>query len=233
MNHALQFQVNAVWVSLGTYIGITIVLALLFSLFRPRNSVVYAPKVKHADEKHAPPPIGKGLFAWLKPVLKTNESDLAETIGLDAIVFLRFVRMCRNLFLVLSVIGCLVMIPINISESDEGMTKGLSAFSTMTPMYVFSQALWSHVACAWGFDAIVAYFLWRNYKAVASLRRRYFRSPDYQRSLHARTLMVSFDFFRFLFNIYIGIVGMIILTRDLDNGYPFVIPQRWRLATPD
>ncbi|KAK2767784.1 Transmembrane protein 63C [Arachnomyces sp. PD_36] len=185
------FQVNAVWVSLGTYIGITIVLALLFSLFRPRNSVVYAPKVKHADEKHTPPPIGKGLFAWVKPVIKTKEHELADMIGLDAVVFLRFAKMCRNIFLVLSVIGCLVMIPINISESDEWMTKGLSAFATMTPMYVFSQALWSHVACAWGFDIIVGYFLWRNYKAVTLLRKQYFQSSEYQRSLHARTLMIT------------------------------------------
>lgn len=133
----------------------------------------------------------------MKPVLKTKESDLAETIGLDAIIFLRFAKMCRNIFLVLTVIGCLVMIPINITESDEGMTQDLSTFSTMTPMYVFSEALWSHVACAWGFDAIVAYFLWRNYKAVAVLRKRYFQSSDYQRSLHARTLMVRFLFLCF------------------------------------
>ena len=135
--------------------------------------------------------MGKGIFAWLNPVLKTKEQNLTETIGLDATVFLRFIRMCRNIFLVLSVIGCLIMIPINITQSDEGMTVDLSSFATMTPMYVFSGALWSQVACAWGFDLIVGYFLWRNYKAVTILRKRYFQSADYQRSLHARTLMVS------------------------------------------
>lgn len=170
--------------------GLTLLLALIFSLFRPRNSLVYAPKIKHADQKHAPPPLGKGLLAWLTPVIKTKESELVDCIGLDATVFLRFTRMCRNMFLTLSIIGCFVMIPINITQSKP--PPGINAFATMTPEYVSYRAMWSHVVCLWAFDAIVAYFLWRNYRVVSTLRRHYFESPEYQKSLHARTLLVSF-----------------------------------------
>ena len=99
--------------------------------------------------------------------------------------------MCRNLFLVLSVIGCGVIIPTNIVNSDHNITRGLSAFQVMTPMYMFGQTLWSHVVCAWLFDSIIVYFLWSNYKAVTRLRRHYFESPEYRMSLHSRTLMVT------------------------------------------
>lgn len=62
----------------------------------------------------------------------------------------------------------------------------------MTPLNVFKPtAMWSQVVCAWVFDIIIAFFLWRNYRAVRTLRRQYFESSDYQRSLHARTLMVT------------------------------------------
>lgn len=183
-----QFQVNALWASLGTSIGLTLLLAALFSLFRPRHSQIYAPKVKHADHKHAPPPIGKGFFSWCKPILRTKEAALVDCIGLDATVFLRFTRMCRDIFTILSVIGCLVMIPLNISENVD---NSLSGFSNMTPMNVSANAIWGQVACAWMFNIVIAFFLWRNYRAVRMLRRRYFESSDYQRSLHARTLMVS------------------------------------------
>lgn len=185
------FQVNAFWASLGTSLGITALLALLFSLFRPRHTLVYAPKLKHADQKHAPPPVGRGLFSWVKPVLRTREQDLVDRIGLDATVFLRFTEMCRNLFLALSVIGCAVMIPVNLSLSADDLTQSFSAFATMTPMYVSTEAIWSQVVCAWCFDVIVAYFLWRNYYGVRALRRRYFQSEEYQNSLHARTLMIT------------------------------------------
>ncbi|KAL4916287.1 hypothetical protein BDW62DRAFT_202796 [Aspergillus aurantiobrunneus] len=183
------FQTNAVWASLATSAGFAILLALLFSLFRPRHSLVYAPKVKHADRKHAPPPVGKGFFAWIMPVIRTREPELVECIGLDATIFVRFTKMCRNIFIFLSIIGCGVMIPINISQSKN--TDNIGAFTTMTPLYVTEKAIWSQVVCAWAFDIIIAYFLWRNYRAVLTLRRRYFESSEYQRSLHARTLMIT------------------------------------------
>ncbi|EER37138.1 predicted protein [Histoplasma capsulatum H143] len=150
------FQLNAFWASFGTSLGLTIVLALCFSFVRPRNSLVYAPKIKHADRKHSPPPVGKGLLAWLTPVIQTKESNLVDCIGLDATVFLRFTRMCRNMFLVLSIIGCLVMIPVNVSQSSS--PAGISAFATMTPQFVSTRAMWSHVVCLWIFDVVVVYF---------------------------------------------------------------------------
>jgi hypothetical protein len=134
--------------------------------------------------------VGKGFFAWIKPVIRTKEPDLVDCIGLDATIFIRFTKMCRNIFIFLSIIGCGVMIPLNLTQSQN--TNNATAFATMTPLYVKADAIWSQVVCAWCFDIIIAYFLWRNYRAVLVLRRRYFESSDYQRSLHARTLMVSF-----------------------------------------
>lgn len=96
------------------------------------------------------------------------------------------------MFLVMSVIGCAVIIPTNILNSDRNITKGLSPFQLMTPMYMFGQTLWSHVVCAWLFDVIIVYFLWRNYRAVTRLRRQFlFESPEYQMSLHSRTLLLT------------------------------------------
>ncbi|OQE40921.1 hypothetical protein PENCOP_c005G00926 [Penicillium coprophilum] len=187
------FTVTAIWASLGTSIGVTVLLALLFSLIRPRHSLVYAPKVKHADLKHTPPPVGKGFFAWVKPVINTREAQLIETVGLDAAIFLRFTKMCRNIFIFLSIIGCLVMIPVNITQSKNSTDSSASgAFNMMTPLNITNPtAIWSQVVCAWAFDLIVVFFLWRNYRAVRNLRRQYFQSSEYQRSLHARTLMIT------------------------------------------
>ena len=92
------------YASLTTAIAFTLFLALGFSLLRPYNSIVYAPKLKIADEKHAPPPMGRGIFAWVGPLVKTNEQDLVKLIGLDATVFLRFLAMCRNIFVLIALL---------------------------------------------------------------------------------------------------------------------------------
>ena len=166
-------------------------LAALFSFIRPRHTLVYAPKIKHADEKHAPPPIGKGLLSWIHPVRTAKEPFLIEKIGLDAVVFLRFTRMLRNIFLILGIIGLCVMIPVNVGDRNKEISTGLDAFSIMTPLYVFGNGLWAQVVCAWVFDAVVGYFLWHNYRRIHRMRRDYFQSPEFQKSLHARTLLVT------------------------------------------
>lgn len=113
----LQLQTSSIWASLGSSIGITAAIALAFSFLRPYNTVVYAPKLKHADEIHSPPPLGKGLFAWVMPLWRTTEKDIVRYAGMDAALFMRFITMCRNMFVIMAVLGCAVLVPINLTQS--------------------------------------------------------------------------------------------------------------------
>jgi len=122
-------------------------------------------------------------------VSRTKENVLVDKIGLDAVVFLRFTRMLRNIFLALGVIGIAIMIPVNVATRDKAIS-GTSAFAVMTPLYVFGGGLWAQVVVAWTIDLIVGFFLWHNYRRVHQLRRAYFESPEYQNSLHARTILI-------------------------------------------
>lgn len=175
---------------MGTSIGFTALIAIAFSFLRPYNSVVYAPKLKHADEKHAPPPLGRGIFAWVTPVLRTSEKDIILQVGLDATIFLRFLRMCRNMFITIAVLGCGIIIPINMTMAETYGTPPTWVLQ-VTPLNTFGEANWALVVCAWLFNIVIAGFLWWNYRIVLKLRRQYFDSLEYQNSLHARTLMVG------------------------------------------
>ncbi|EXJ82985.1 hypothetical protein A1O3_06802 [Capronia epimyces CBS 606.96] len=185
-----SLQTNAFWASLGISLGVSAGLALLFCFVRPRNTLVYAPKLKNADKDHAPPPLGKGVFSWIKPVHTANEPYLVERIGMDAVIFLRFTRMLRNIFVVLAFIGLVLMIPVNVGLGKKTVSHGSSVFSVMTPLYIFGGGLWAQVVLAWLIDLVVIYFLWHNYRRVHKLRRAYLESPEYQQSLHARTLLI-------------------------------------------
>ncbi|KAK0778752.1 hypothetical protein LTR75_015557 [Friedmanniomyces endolithicus] len=186
-----QLYTDAFYASLITSLGISALIALLFCFLRPYNNVVYAPRAKYADSKHAPPPVEKGLFGWIPPLLRTKEQDLVDKVGLDAAVFMRFIRMLRDMFLTLSVLGCGVLIPLYVVTAN-GSADGVFFFMRLTPLYMYgSQAFWAVVVLAYVFDIVICGFLWVNYRAVVRLRRAYFDSPDYQRSLHARTLLVT------------------------------------------
>lgn len=127
-----------------------VAITIAFSWLRPHNSVVYAPKLKYADEKHAPPQIGKGLFAWFGPVATLKEATLVEKIGLDGTIFLRFTKMCRNIFLFASVVAFAVLLPANVIGSNKSIVSELKGsnkfFITMTPRNVWGNALWAHVS---------------------------------------------------------------------------------------
>lgn len=185
--------VASVYSAAAISLTVTGAIAIAFSFLRPYHQVIYAPKSKHADEKHAPPALGKAPWSWLIVVWKTTEDQLVEQIGMDATIFLRFLRMIRNLFLVLTVVGVAIVVPVNLSNYNSNAdTKGQKNAWLMriTPLGVWGGATWSQVALAWSFDIIIMGFLWWNYRKVLQLRRRYFESTEYQQSLHSRTLMM-------------------------------------------
>lgn len=190
----LQLASASVYSALGISLGITAFVALLFSFIRPYNQAVYAPKLKHVDDKHAPPPIGRKPWSWILPLMHTQEEQLIHTIGMDATIFLRVMRMCRNMFLILAIIGIGVLVPIHSINSVKypgAPTDSTSWILNVTPLNVFGNVMWAQVVIAWVFDIIVCMFLWWNYRRIMQLRRKYFESEDYQNSLHSRTLMVG------------------------------------------
>jgi hypothetical protein len=116
-----------------------------------------------------------------------------DKIGLDAVIFLRFLRMIRNIFIILTIVGCLILIPVNVVGGSP-LYKQWSSISTLmkfTPQYIFGRKFWAYVAFAYMIQGTVCFFLWRNYGAVLKLRRAYFNTEEYKSSLHARTLLVG------------------------------------------
>lgn len=186
-----QLAQQSLYAGLATSVGFTLLLAIGFSLLRPYNSVVYAPKLKIADDRHAPPPMGNGIFAWVGPIIKTSEQDLIPLIGLDAVVFLRILKMCRNIFLCLALVGCGILVPINLIKGTKFSDPSQTTVSKVSPVNTFGNDNWGMVVCAWLFNIIISVFLWWNYRAILRLRRQYYDSREYQASLHARTLMLN------------------------------------------
>ena len=142
--------------------------------------------------------MGKGIFDWIAPLAKTKEQDFVDKVGLDAAVFMRTARMLRNIFIVLSVVGCGILIPTylltagSVSTDTQEGGAGTGFFIKITPIMMDGRSgLWATVLCAYAFSGIVCYFLWINYRAIVRLRRAYLDSPEYQRSLHSRTLLIT------------------------------------------
>jgi hypothetical protein len=55
---------QSVLIQLGLMLGLSLAMIVLFSVLRPKNKIVYAPKWKYSSEKHRPPPVEDGLLSW-------------------------------------------------------------------------------------------------------------------------------------------------------------------------
>ncbi|KAK5162822.1 uncharacterized protein LTR77_011148 [Saxophila tyrrhenica] len=184
---------SASFLSALAFYGLTTAAVLFaFCILRSRYSNVYEPRLSQHSKRAAPEAVPKVPFGWLSAISKPSEVALIDQIGLDAVVFLRFTRLIRNLFATLTIIAGITLVPINVTQVQESHASGVSVFSRLTPQYSRSSPVfWVYVGVAYLFDIVICLYLWYGYRAVLRLKRSYFRSPEYGASLHARTLLLS------------------------------------------
>ncbi|KAG2369219.1 hypothetical protein BDR07DRAFT_1267749 [Suillus spraguei] len=170
---------------------ISTVTIVVFNVLRPKNKVIYEPKVKYHVGNKQPPRISDSLFGWLPPLIRTKEPELVDKLGLDAVTFLRFNRMIRSLYSAIAFTCCAILIPINVSYNLKNVSSAdRNVLSMLTIRDVKGSFLFAHVVVSYVISALVMFFVWRHWKEILRLRQQWFRSPEYMQSFYARTLVV-------------------------------------------
>lgn len=166
----------------------------VFNILRPRNKVIYEPKVKYHTGAQKPPAISDSPLGWVSPILHYHEADLVDKIGLDAIAFLRFLRLLRWLFTAIAALVCATLIPVNLTYNmknfeDSDTKPDILSMLTVSNIYG-TNLLFVHIAVTYGITALVMGFVWVHWRNMVRLRQNWFRSPEYQQSFYARTLLI-------------------------------------------
>ncbi|KAK5814319.1 hypothetical protein F5H01DRAFT_23086 [Linnemannia elongata] len=189
-----KLQPAALAVNLGTNIGLSLITLGAFCWLRPRNGVIYARKYKASPEEKRAPKLAEGYFAWMAPVWHCPDSELVEKIGLDAVVFIRFIRMCRQVFIALTILGCGTLIPINvigtIRSANGVVPEDKIGLLTISGIKNFDW-LWAHVGAIWAFSTVFGLAMLHGYRTFLKFRIQYFESDTYQESMASRTVMLA------------------------------------------
>ncbi|KAG0047434.1 hypothetical protein BGZ83_007523 [Gryganskiella cystojenkinii] len=191
-------QPAALAVNLGTNIALSLITLGAFCWLRPRNGVIYAPKFHHASDEKRPPKLEGGYFSWMKPVWSCPDTDLVDKIGLDAVVFIRFTRMTRRMFQAMTVIGCGVLIPINVIATIRAQQQQQIPADKIDKIAMLTMSgitnlnwLWAHVGATWLFSLILYMAMYHGYVTFLKYRIQYFESEGYQENMASRTLMLA------------------------------------------
>ncbi|KAF9189862.1 hypothetical protein BGZ51_009231 [Haplosporangium sp. Z 767] len=189
-----KVQPAALAINLGTNVALSLITLGAFCWLRPKNGVIYARKYKTSPEDKRAPRLDGGYFSWMGPVWSCPDDELVHKIGLDAVVFIRFVRMCRQVAMAMAVIGIGVLIPINVVSTIRAQKDGkapLDKISLLTMAGIEDlNFLWAHVAAMWCFSGIMVFAMYHGYKTFLKYRIQYFESEAYQENMASRTLML-------------------------------------------
>ncbi|CAO1626926.1 unnamed protein product [Sympodiomycopsis kandeliae] len=194
LNQSSQTSGAQVGIAAGAFAGLAVFTLFMFCLLRPNNKIVYQPKQKYAEGDKKPPPLGDGLLSWIPPVLKTTEEEMLSHNGLDAVTFLRFTTMIRNIVTALAVVMCGVLIPVDVAynlTSGKSSASKQSGLNMLTMADVSGNFIWAHVAMSYIGTIIALWFIYINYRQMVRLRWVWFRSPEYQNALYSRSLMIT------------------------------------------
>jgi len=182
---------GAVGFQVATMAGISLITVLAFNILRPKNKIVYEPKVKYHVGDKVPPRMSDSLFGWLPPVIHTKEPELLQKIGPDAVAYLRFLRMIRWMFTAISILCCGILIPINIYYNTKvSKDPSQNILLLLTIRDVRGDWLWAHVVMTYIVTFVVFAFIYIHWNAMVRVRGMWFRSPEYLNSFYARTLMI-------------------------------------------
>lgn len=151
-------------------LAVAVVALGLFSFLRPRLKQIYSPRQLLLDVMF---PLGKlpnSFFAWIIPAFIASDDDVFYYAGIDALVYMRFLRLGVKISLVMMPYGIAVLLPLN--YYGHGALHGLDriAMSNVAPQ---SSKFWAHVISAWVYTVIICYLLYEEWKIYIVYRQEY------------------------------------------------------------
>lgn len=128
------------------------------------------------------------FFGWIRPIFATDENEMLNKVGLDAVMFIRFIRTCFIICLFLALFGSIILMPTygtanrnppaQAEESSKlGPTEGLRIIS-LSNVPDKDGRLWATVVGEFFVAALVIYFMTKDFDHYSRLRRKYLTSEN-------------------------------------------------------
>ncbi|KAJ7072649.1 hypothetical protein C8F01DRAFT_1361960 [Mycena amicta] len=153
---------------------ISLVTLVLFNLLRPRNKIIYEPKVRYHVGEKAPPTIRDTFCGWLAASASYQGTRAPRQNWLGRSRFPALPPTHAPTF--------------RLAHVKHSKRDGLSM---LTIRDVKGGGLYAHVAVSYLISILVLAFVYMHGRAMVKLRNDFFRSPEYMRSFYARTLSIT------------------------------------------
>lgn len=172
---------------------IAIVWFIVFVIVRSKASWKYAPRTSSRTlrKDSYSPELPNTAFGWLPKLWAIPDSYVLSHQGLDAYLFLRFLKMAVISCLVGCVITFPVLIPVNATGGGGKQQLDIISMSNIGTTKTDAWKFFAHAGCAWIFFAYLLIMITRESIFYINLRQAYLMSPLYANKLSSRTVLFT------------------------------------------
>ncbi|PIA16408.1 DUF221-domain-containing protein, partial [Coemansia reversa NRRL 1564] len=169
---------------------------LLFSVLRLRWPFIFSPRTRLTIT--APPYLSRKFFGWILATMRTPETYILNTLGLDTVIFLRFYKMCMRLLLDVAFFSTAIIWPINIYWSKVNLDTEArhagnidNSDSDLNIPVSYSQQYYlvPHIVFVYIFSGLAYYHISKFSSRWASLRWHFLMQSRH--ALVSRTVMLT------------------------------------------
>ncbi|RDA84710.1 hypothetical protein CP532_2764 [Ophiocordyceps camponoti-leonardi (nom. inval.)] len=187
-------QPESLWGMIDTLIPVlvpSIAFILFFLFFRRSQRRFYAPRTYLGSLPHneRSPDLPGGWFNWIGPFSKIPDVYALTHQGLDAYLFLRYLRVATVIALVSLCITWPILFPIN--ATGGGNNEQLEILSYSNIAIRNNNRLYAHAFVAWLVYGFVMYMIMRECIFYINLRQAYLLTPQYSRRISSRTVLFT------------------------------------------
>ncbi|KAG0038482.1 hypothetical protein BGZ82_000101 [Podila clonocystis] len=179
---------NGLVAQIGLSAGVSIVCLGIFEWNRRKKTLQYLYSPRCRLKVNPSPPMSLKFLGWIIPTIKIPEDFYITNVGLDAVMFLRFLKMCLQFCVFNAVVVGTILLPIHYTAGTE-----YSEVPRMSILNVASDSnvLWAHVFLTYLVTVSWMFLLFKNYWQWMDLRREYTLQRIRQGEIAERSIFIS------------------------------------------
>lgn len=173
---------------------ISLVYIVLFLILRRSHRRFYAPRTYLGSlrEEERSPELPGGWFNWFGAFWKIPDAYALQHQGLDAYLFLRYLRMCMVMTFVCACITWPILFPINATGGNGAKELELLSYSNIKIQDSTERnRLYAHTFVGWIVYSFIMYMITRECIFYINLRQAFLLNPQYAQRISSRTVLFT------------------------------------------
>lgn len=161
-----------------------------FLILRTSIRKIYAPRTYLPVPSKRAQPVSATPWGWLLPTLTSSSESMIPTAGLDAYMYIRFLKMMIFIFAPISVLVSAVLLPLN-AVGTKLSTTGLNSFAFGNIPEDQQIRYVGHLICAYAVTIWTVFLIQKEMANYIQLRQRYITRQSHLDLPQSRTVLAT------------------------------------------